>query len=510
MDAQIADISAKIDVERKVLQGASAMYRQLADAQTREACEAKMVESKRRLEYLEGLLRDAVGSSMSPRPNAKSPASNATPSIHSAFSNLASNLPTIPPRSSSGNNISLASSTDPSLLHKSSPTSSKSNLFGSIFGKDKDKANSSGASGPGGSHPNLLSHRERSSLDMASLGSGGSSVGGGSGPAGGATGSMTPQTGVPNSNISTTFDLMKYGSAITGDKVKYRLQEIMHKLDTEQKVKTGTENLLHAMVNLNTTNLDQRVAVELRDKMAESNAKIAVLERAKHRYSALYVAPVEGEEEDGLIDIRRKCNGRLKLKLIGASNLVGRTATQNEIIATVAIDGNLKYTSRRSSTRWDETLDAQVDRAQEVEICVYSHPGGMLLGLVWFKLGDLEDDLKARYPGGLPASVGDMEDTWLDLEPAGQILVRTSFVGMTKTKTQRDQVFRREAVQKAFPRNGHKFYALQSLLYQCAVCNEFSGSGTQWYQCQGCQYTCHAKCYPNVITKCITPTDIRN
>ncbi|KAJ3297350.1 Serine/threonine kinase [Rhizoclosmatium sp. JEL0117] len=454
------------------------MYRQLADPQAREACEANMVESKRRLEYLEGLLRDAVGQSMSPRPP-KASGSNGTPTLGQQAA-LNSAFPP-QPRTASGSTVNLQQ--EASSVASRSPTPSIANLF--KFGK-KD-----------GSSPNLAPERSMPDLN-GSYNNGGA---------------ITPQPQAPQTGnqVSTTFDLMKYGTAITGDKVKHRLQEILHKLDTEQKVKTGTENLLHAMMNLNSAaSVDQRVAVELRDKMAESNAKIGVLEKAKHRYSALYVAPVGEEEEDTLIDIRRKCSGRLKLKLIGASNLVGRTAAQNEIIATVSVDGNLKYTSRRSSTRWDETLDTQVDRAQEVEICVYSHPGGMLLGLVWFKLGDLEDDLRARYPNGVPSNVNDVEDTWLDLEHAGQILIRVSFVGMVKTKTARDQVFRREAVQKAFPRNGHKFYAIQSLLYQCAVCNEFSGSGTQWYQCQGCLYTCHAKCYPNVITKCITPQEIRN
>ncbi|KAJ3260208.1 Serine/threonine kinase [Chytriomyces hyalinus] len=362
-DAQIADISAKIEVERKVLQGASAMYRQLADPQAREACEANMVESKRRLEYLEGMLRDVVAGSMLQQPQGKVQMLNG---------------PQIPPRSSSGSQQSIHT---PALQ-----ASSVANLF--KFG------------------------RAASADQVAPTGSG----------------SMTPQIVAAGSGaVHTAFDLLKYGSAITTEKVKYRLQEIMHKLDTEQKVKTGTENLLHAMFNLNNAGVDQKVANELKDKMAESNAKIAVLEKAKHRYSALYVAPPADDQEEALAEIRRKCNGRLRLKLIGASNLVGRTAAQNEIIATVAIDGNSKYTSRRSSTRWDETLDVQVDRAQEVEICVYSHPGGMLLGLVWFKLGDLEEELRTRYPNGVPPNVNDVDDTWLDLEPAGQILIRSSF-----------------------------------------------------------------------------------
>ncbi|KAJ3094878.1 Serine/threonine kinase, partial [Physocladia obscura] len=530
IDAQIADITAKIEVERKVLQGASSMYRQLEDPQAREACEANMVDSKRRLEYLEGRLRDvalAFSSQPSPASATTGPATpnnnnyqpidssnfskSRTPSTANSQSNLYTTYSNVTGTSPSTQNLHTHSfhHHDAFSVGGSSSNPTKKSASGSFANLFKSGSSSYMASTPS---------PQQTPQTLYPYGSGG---GGGSGSSGGGLIAplMPPNSGsdstgvVPASPVlghssGTAFDLIKYGNAITTEKVKYRLTEILHKLDTEQKVKTGTENLLHAMVNLNAGPLDQRVTAELRDKMAESNAKINVLEKAKHRYNALYVAPTPGgiddEAEDSLIeiksaythpsilvekknakDVRRKCNGRLKLKLIGALNLVGRTSSQNEIIATVAVDGNLKYTSRRSVTRWDETLDVQVDRAQEVEICVYSHPGGMLLGLVWFKLSDLEDDLKQRYPAGQqPVSVSDVEDVWLDLEPAGQILIRACFVGMNKTKTQRDQVFRREAVQKAFLRNGHKFYAVQSLLYQCAVCNEFSGSGTQWYQCQ--------------------------
>ncbi|ORY24440.1 kinase-like protein [Rhizoclosmatium globosum] len=405
LDAQIADISAKIEVERKVLTGASAMYRQLADPQAREACEANMVESKRRLEYLEGLLRDAVGQSMSPRYPIfppKASGSNGTPTLGQQAA-LNSAFPP-QPRTASGSTVNLQQ--EASSVASRSPTPSIANLF--KFGK-KD-----------GSSPNLAPERSMPDLN-GSYNNGGA---------------ITPQPQAPQTGnqVSTTFDLMKYGTAITGDKVKHRLQEILHKLDTEQKVKTGTENLLHAMMNLNSAaSVDQRVAVELRDKMAESNAKIGVLEKAKHRYSALYVAPVGEEEEDTLI-------------------------------------------------------------------------GGMLLGLVWFKLGDLEDDLRARYPNGVPSNVNDVEDTWLDLEHAGQILIRLEWSKQKPpaTKSSVEKPSKRPSPETATNSTQSNPSSTN------AVCNEFSGSGTQWYQCQGCLYTCHAKCYPNVITKCITPQEIRN
>ena len=51
------------------------------------------------------------------------------------------------------------------------------------------------------------------------------------------------------------------------------------------------------------------------------------------------------------------------------------------------------------------------------------------------------------------------------------------------TQVQKDRVFRRDAVQKIYPRNGHRFVAQQFYqVLQCSVCNEFMSKAD--YQCQ--------------------------
>ena len=55
--------------------------------------------------------------------------------------------------------------------------------------------------------------------------------------------------------------------------------------------------------------------------------------------------------------------------------------------------------------------------------------------------------------------------------------------------------------------NGHKF--VQRQFYQiilCAFCNEFLLNAAG-YQCEDCRYTCHKKCYENVVTKCISKSN---
>lgn len=58
-----------------------------------------------------------------------------------------------------------------------------------------------------------------------------------------------------------------------------------------------------------------------------------------------------------------------------------------------------------------------------------------------------------------------------------------------------------------FEMNGHKF--VQRQFYQpimCALCQEFLLTG-EGYQCEDCRYACHKKCYPKVVTKCISKSN---
>ena len=70
---------------------------------------------------------------------------------------------------------------------------------------------------------------------------------------------------------------------------------------------------------------------------------------------------------------------------------------------------------------------------------------------------------------------------------------------------------RQGAVRKrkgdVYEMNGHKF--VQRQFYQpimCALCQEFLLTG-EGYQCEDCRYACHKKCYPKVVTKCISKSN---
>ncbi|KAJ3030436.1 UNVERIFIED_CONTAM: Serine/threonine kinase [Siphonaria sp. JEL0065] len=233
-------------------------------------------------------------------------------------------------------------------------------------------------------------------------------------------------------------------------------------------------------------------------RFATSQAKLALLESAKTRYDM-------GNNERDSIDVNAaslKTSGRLKVKLIRASGLGN---DEIDTFATIAVDGQVKFSTQASSNTWNEILDTYVSNSQEVEICVFSYPRRDLVGLVWFKLSELESELKLHFPNGLPLSVNDMDDTWLDLEPAGQIFVRVSF------GNERVSTLRRQAVRKAYIKNGHIFHAIKfSAKHHCAVCEMQAEANTDFHQCAGCGYTCHASCHSNILTKCIPLEEIRN
>jgi hypothetical protein len=70
---------------------------------------------------------------------------------------------------------------------------------------------------------------------------------------------------------------------------------------------------------------------------------------------------------------------------------------------------------------------------------------------------------------------------------------------------------RQGAVRKrkgdVYEMNGHQF--VQKQFYQpvmCALCQEFLLTG-EGYSCEDCRYTCHKKCYPKVVTKCISKSN---
>jgi hypothetical protein len=103
-------------------------------------------------------------------------------------------------------------------------------------------------------------------------------------------------------------------------------------------------------------------------------------------------------------------------------------------------------------------------------------------------------------------------DGWFNLEPSGQIQLSLSFIKQSKDRRQVDLGLgrkgairqRKEEVHEMY---GHKFVQQQFYnIMRCALCGEFL-KYSAGMQCEDCKYTCHTKCYPSVVTKCISKSN---
>ncbi|KAI8894225.1 kinase-like domain-containing protein [Globomyces pollinis-pini] len=311
--------------------------------------------------------------------------------------------------------------------------------------------------------------------------------------------------GIPEESDESRFSLLlNDGGVITSEKVKFRFNEISAKVDIESRVRNGSENMISAL--LRSGDNDAKRRQDLESQLAAAKIKEQLLVRAKNRYSQLYV-PTDVSEEDpaALHDTNERRTGRLRMKLCEAIHITDRKSARDDIVATVAIDGVVKFTTRPSKSRWDEIVDVQVDRGLEIEIKVFER-SGQLLALIWFKIKDLMEDLDVKY-GKARTLSQDIAEYSVDLEPSGQLIIKPNFIPVTRAATGKDKIFRREAVQKIYFRNGHRYVARQFYqVMQCTICNEFLGR--QGYQCTSCNNTVHPRCYERVITKCIPLEDM--
>ena len=237
---------------------------------------------------------------------------------------------------------------------------------------------------------------------------------------------------------------MKYDTNLSSEKISYRINHIKQKIDLEQKVKTGTENLIIALKSNPVP--DIKLAAELDVKTIEATLKINFLNQSLKKLSSLIVLdetlPTIDEETITFKNLRK--SGKLKVRLNGALNLTGKRP-QNDFYTTIKIDGITVATSRPTKSRMDENFDLVVNKKQQVEIAIYEKSGlnpnvtgkSNLLAFVWFDLSDLESELKQKYGADYQSkNFNELQDVWLDLEPSGQISVKLNFGIWYLTKQQ--------------------------------------------------------------------------
>jgi len=179
---------------------------------------------------------------------------------------------------------------------------------------------------------------------------------------------------------------------------------------------------------------------------------------------------------------RRPLTGQIKITLLSAENLPGKKSHKTDTYVVIRIDGVQKGKTKPARSKWNETIEIPIEKASEMELAVYDKSGS-ILALQWFKLWELEDELRTRVrmlrdaaqaevaslsdalgsprshhvksssyngndmstsrsgePAHLPAAAAaaaaaaDGIESWLELEPSGELQVRLDYTANVKRK----------------------------------------------------------------------------
>ncbi|ORY29260.1 hypothetical protein BCR33DRAFT_857775 [Rhizoclosmatium globosum] len=333
----------------------------------------------------------------------------------------------------------------------------------------------------------------------------------------------------------TEFDYLKEVADITAEIARHRLVNIWHKLRNETRFNESCQNILKSIV----INRDQIIASKdergLREDIEKSQQKIALLVEAEKRYKKLINWFVD---ENGLPELpvnNTKINAQLRIKierisLKSSTDLTSPTKQKLDLFAVITINDFPKAkTSRISAQLRDEHFEIPIDRlSNRVEIQVFQSSlmgNHQLLGLCWFTVGDLREELLDKYFSVFPV---DVPDVVLTLEPNGYVVLKANLVEPTRVKQnplandilqdlKDEDIFLTDDIRKIYAKNGHQFQifkAVNSIASdvigaRCSVCEESMIGGMRCY-CQRCSFVCHTRCFKGVLTKCINQDDIQS
>lgn len=268
--------------------------------------------------------------------------------------------------------------------------------------------------------------------------------------------------------------------------------------------------------------------------------------------------------------MRKPLTGQLAIRITAVKDAdhvaTGRFSRGPETFVAVKVEDQVLARTKPTRTdKWDaESHNLNVEKANEIELCVYDKNGDQSLpiGLLWIRLSDIAEEMRRKkieaeinnsgwvaadrmgsgstpqqfnsqtspqqsfgpppnssggggMGGGMAANPSlppQPIEAWFNLEPTGQIQLSLSFVKQVKDRRPFDLGLnrkgairqRKELVHEMY---GHKFVSQQFYnIMRCALCGDFL-KYSAGMQCEDCKYTCHTKCYTSVVTKCISKSN---
>lgn len=274
-EIRIAEIAKKTEMEGKILHGAMVMLNALKDKSARDQCEVTVIESKRRLEFLETestklcSLRDESLKPKSEHINEPRPMQSQEIGSAAAFTSTA-NI------NASADAIGFKKRNASDSMQRGKLGAGRSgNLLQSIVSSIKGMAGSRASLGSPLDHINARTVISAQGQSKTSLNS--------------CADDAVPITGL---------DALKFSSALTTDKIKYRFEHVREKTDIESKFLEGIDNMIDAIK----ATTDPRTISDLESQSNDSKRKLLILQKADRKYGSLYVSStVEEEKEDEII-----------------------------------------------------------------------------------------------------------------------------------------------------------------------------------------------------------------
>ncbi|KAL2864690.1 protein kinase c [Aspergillus lucknowensis] len=373
-----------------------------------------------------------------------------------------------------------------------------------------------------------------------------------------------PSAPVPKARPNyTKLDLIKYDTQYLGPKIQLMLSQLEFKLSVEKQYKAGIEK----MVRLYQDEGDRKSRADAEGRRIESNQKIQLLKQALKRYEDLHVdiESSDGGDDESLStpNLRKPLTGLLTMRIQAVQDVdhaaSSRFSRGPETFVIVKVEDALKARTRATrSDRWqDETFNLDIDKANEVELTVYDKAGDRPtpIGMLWLRISDIAEEMRRKKieteinasgwvsadkmergggPGRLdptgpigafqgtggygrpavqtqagPGGGSVMIESWFALEPVGRIYISMSFAKQMKDRRPFDIGLNRQGAvrqrkEEVHEKQGHKFVTQQFYnIMRCALCGDFLKYAAGM-QCADCKYLCHRKCYPKVVTKCIS------
>ncbi|BGO95625.1 hypothetical protein NBRC10512_006792 [Rhodotorula toruloides] len=507
--SKLASLHARIQKERKILEGFQAMRNATQNQDVIRTCDAKIREAQRTIGWFEDSVRELEG-----RRAAATGGGRSSPAAMEDPRNRP--LPSRPPPP---------------------PGAAPSYVQPQAYGA------------------NPAMHGRVEARDAASAG----------GPGG-----MALFGGAKAKEQFTNLDLIKADTPLTTAKISRMLHQLEFKLHVERQYKEGIDKM--AKLYMADGDRKARADTENK-RVESKQKMVLLSQALKKYKTLDVMGELgeedDGIAEDAKANLRRPLSGALQITIKSARELAHapqpkRSKHASETVIYVKVEDTPRARTHGSrNDRWNEDFEIHVDKANEAEVTIYDKVPGegapVPIGMLWLRLSDIVEELRRKKMGaeagpgwvtaarvtqgsggsgssaqmndvpvgglnreeslagtfgvGGPGVKGEGIDAWFAVEPEGAIQLHVNFVKSNVRKRPYDAggLGRQGAVRKrkdsVHEQNGHKFVQKQFYtVVLCALCGEFllKGAGMQ---CEDCKYACHAKCYHKVVTKCISKSN---